>query len=114
MNIAHALLNLPDYRTRKLIMASTAEVYGLQPNLPINENAPLQPTSPYAVSKAASDMYVRMLCTSFGLNAVILRPTNTYGRKFDTSFIIEYLVTEMLKKQSLYWCSRFCKRLYVC
>ena len=31
-----------------------------------------------------------------------MRPTNSYGRKFDTSFIIEYLVTQMLKGKKIY------------
>ncbi|MEM5797295.1 MAG: SDR family NAD(P)-dependent oxidoreductase [Candidatus Aenigmatarchaeota archaeon] len=102
MNIAHAMLGLSDYETRKLIAASTAEVYGLQKINPIPEDVQLNPTSPYAVSKAAADMYIRMMCHIFGLNAIILRPTNTYGRKFETGFLVEYLITEMLKGNKVY------------
>jgi len=102
MNIAHSLLELQDPQTRKLIAASTAEVYGIQPNVPLKENLPLHPSSPYAVSKAAADLYLRMMFNSFSLNGTILRPTNSYGRKFDTSFIVEYIVTQMLKGQKVY------------
>ena len=102
MNIAHSLLELQDPQTRKLIAASTAEVYGIQPNVPLKENLPLHPSSPYAVSKAAADLYLRMMFNSFNLNGTILRPTNSYGRKFDTSFIVEYTVTQMLKGQKVY------------
>ena len=102
MNIAHSLLELQDPQTRKLIAASTAEVYGIQPNVPLKENLPLHPSSPYAVSKAAADLYLRMMFNSFNLNGTILRPTNSYGRKFDTSFIVEYIVTQMLKGQKVY------------
>ena len=102
MNIAHSLLELQDPQTRKLIAASTAEVYGIQPNVPLKENLPLHPSSPYAVSKAAADLYLRMMFNSFSLNGTILRPTNSYGRKFDTSFIVEYTVTQMLKGQKVY------------
>ena len=58
MNIAHALLELPDPQTRKLVAASTAEVYGLQKKAPLKESCCLKPSSPYAVSKAAADLYL--------------------------------------------------------
>jgi GDP-mannose 4,6-dehydratase len=102
MNVAHSLLDLPDPQTRKLIAASTAEVYGIQSNEPLREELTLCPSSPYAVSKAASDLYLRMMFLSFDLNGTILRPTNSYGRKFDNSFVIEYLVTQMLKGEKIY------------
>ena len=102
MNIAHSLLELQDPRTRKLIAASTAEVYGIQPNAPLKETLPLHPSSPYAVSKAAGDLYLQMMFNSFNLNGTIFRPTNSYGRKFDTSFMVEYLVTQMMKGQKVY------------
>lgn len=102
MNVAHAMLELPDLQTRKLVAASTAEVYGLQEREPLKEALTLRPTSPYAVSKAAADLYLQMMFHTYSLNGTVLRPANTYGRKFDTSFIIEYLVTEMLKGEKVY------------
>jgi GDP-mannose 4,6-dehydratase len=102
MNVAHALLELPDPNSRKLVAASTAEVYGLQENKPLKETLPLHPSSPYAVSKAAADLYLQMMFNAFDLNGSIMRPANSYGRKFDTSFIIEYLVTQMLKDETVY------------
>ena len=65
MNVAHSLLELQDPKTRKLIAASTAEVYGIQTNEPMKESLPLRPSSPYAVSKAAGDLYLRMMFHSF-------------------------------------------------
>ncbi len=102
MNIAHALLELPDPKSRKLVAASTAEVYGLQENKPLKETTPLCPSSPYAVSKAAGDLYLQMMFNTYDLHGSIMRPANSYGRKFDTSFIIEYLVTSMLKGETVY------------
>jgi GDP-mannose 4,6-dehydratase len=102
MNVAHAMLELPDPQTRELISASTAEVYGLQPEEPMKESLALKPTSPYAVSKAAADLYLQMMFHTNYLNGTILRPANTFGRKFDTSFLIEYLVTQMLKDERVY------------
>jgi len=102
MNVAHAMLELPDPQTRKLVAASTAEVYGLQGKEPLKETLALRPTSPYAVSKAAADLYLQMMFHTYNLNGSVIRPTNSYGRKFDTSFIIEYLVTQMLKGEKVY------------
>ncbi len=102
MNIAYSLLELPDFKNRRLITASTAEVYGIQKVQPITEEATLNPSSPYAISKVAADMYLRMMIDSYGLNATIMRATNSFGRKFDKSFVVEYLVTEMLKGNKIY------------
>jgi GDP-mannose 4,6-dehydratase len=102
MNVAHSLLELPDAQTRKIAAASTAEVYGFQGNIPLKEKIPLKPSSPYAVGKAAADMYVQMMFNTFDLHGTILRPTNSYGRKFDTSFLVEYLITQMLKGDDVY------------
>jgi nucleoside-diphosphate-sugar epimerase len=49
-----------------------------------------------------ADLYLQMMFHTYSLNGTVLRPANTYGRKFDTSFIIGYLVTEMLKGEKVY------------
>ncbi len=102
MNVAHALLELPDPQKRKLIAASTAEVYGIQGDEPLKETLALKPSSPYAVTKAAADLYLQMMFNSFDLHGTVMRPTNSYGRKFEKNFIVEYLITQMLKGESLY------------
>jgi GDP-4-dehydro-6-deoxy-D-mannose reductase len=102
INIVHSILEMPDPKSHRLIAASTAEVYGNQESKPFKETLPLNPTSPYAVSKAAMDMYLRMASSAYSLNCTILRPTNSYGRRFETGFIVEYLVTTMLKGARTY------------
>ena len=103
MNIVHAMLELSDYKKRKLVAASTAEVYGVHAGKkPLAEDASLKPSSPYAVTKVAADKYLQMAAQVYDLNAVVLRPSNTYGRKFDKSFMAEYLITTMLKKEKVY------------
>ena len=102
MNVAHSLLELPDAQNRRLLAASTAEVYGIQGNEPLKETLALKPSSPYAVSKAAGDIYLQMMFNTYGLHGTVLRPTNSYGRKTDNSFIMEYLITQMLKGENVY------------
>lgn len=56
------------------VFASTDQVYGPNPPLPIPETAPLEPEGPYAASKAAADMLVRQLP-----GVVVARLVNVYG-----------------------------------
>lgn len=104
MNVVHALMQLPDYEKRRLLVASTAEVYGNhgEDEKPLKETALLNPSSPYAVSKAAADMYVRMASEVYNVDGVVLRPVNTYGRRFETNFMVEYTITSMLKGEKIY------------
>ena len=103
INIAESLRELYGPEKVRLVVASTAEVYGIQEkNEPFTENLRLEPSSPYAVSKAALDMYLRMLYTVYGFNVVILRNSNTFGRKYEAGFFTEYLITEMLRGKEIY------------
>ncbi|MDO8589687.1 MAG: GDP-mannose 4,6-dehydratase [bacterium] len=101
INLIHAALNLP--RLKKFIFASTMETYGFQKEKrPFKENILLHPGSPYAVSKAACEYYLEMVSKVFGLPYIILRPCNTYGRKHNAGFIVEYLITKMLAGEDVY------------
>jgi nucleoside-diphosphate-sugar epimerase len=101
-NLIHAALSLTP-NLKRFVLASTMEVYGWQDRQePFAEDLPLHPASPYAVSKAAADMYVRMMGKVSELNFTVLRPCNTYGRKNETRFIVEYLINSMLRKEKVY------------
>ena len=102
VNMAEAVRDLYGNDKVRFIVASTAEVYGIQEEKPFIEDLRLEPSSPYAVAKASMDMYVRMLIQVYNFNAVILRNSNTFGRKYDPSFFTEYTITEMLKGNDVY------------
>ena len=101
-----ATINLVELATKiknleKFIFASTMETYGWQPvRKPFTENLPLHPDSPYAVSKVAAEKYIQMVTRAFGFPAIILKPCNTFGRKNEKGYIMEYIITEMLKGKS--------------
>lgn len=63
----------------RFVFASSCAVYGHPESLPVSEAAPLQPTSPYGVQKAAGDRYVRLYAELYGLETVALRYFNVYG-----------------------------------
>lgn len=63
----------------KFIFASSCAVYGEPKYLPINEEHPLDPLSPYAVSKLAVEKLCRVYNRLYGLKTVSLRLFNVYG-----------------------------------
>ncbi len=63
----------------KVIYESSREVYGDMPELPVSENSPLKPKSPYALSKAVADSICYGYYTSYKLEIMIVRCCNVYG-----------------------------------
>jgi UDP-glucose 4-epimerase len=62
-----------------LVHFSSSEAYGTCEYAPMDEKHPLNGTTPYAASKAASDQLVFSYCMTFGIDASIIRPFNNYG-----------------------------------
>ena len=64
-----------------VILASTGQVYGLAPedSRPLNEDTPLDPRSPYAVSKVCCELLARQAWAHEGVPTVILRTFNYTG-----------------------------------
>lgn len=63
----------------RVVLASSAAVYGDLDQMPLEEHFPLRPLSPYAVSKRVDELYAEMYTRSFGLDVVALRYFNVYG-----------------------------------
>lgn len=64
---------------KKFIFASSMAVYGGRARLPVAEEGPLEPISPYGAGKLAGEMYVRQLSRYYGFESIVLRYFNTYG-----------------------------------
>jgi len=58
---------------------STDEVYGDIVEGSHTEESPLSPSNPYSASKAAADMLVKAWARTYGVDYILLRPTNNYG-----------------------------------
>jgi dTDP-glucose 4,6-dehydratase len=68
------------YGINKFINISTDEVYGdLGEGGHFSETTPLNPSSPYSVSKASADMLGRAYQRTYGLPVITVRPSNNYG-----------------------------------
>lgn len=63
---------------RRYVHISTPEVYGSCDN--VIEDAPLKPSTPYAASKAAGDLFIFTLVKHYGFPMVMIRSTNVYGK----------------------------------
>lgn len=68
-----------DKNSIRLIYISTDEVYGEILDEPADENTILDPTNPYAATKAAADILVQTYMKCYGINAKIIRANNIYG-----------------------------------
>ncbi len=83
------------------IHVSTDEVYGSLENDSATEDFPLQPNSPYAASKAASDLLARSYFVTHGLDIRITRCCNNYGPNQFPEKVIPVLTKAGLNQQKL-------------
>ncbi len=78
----------------RIVFASSAAIYGDDPNLPKEETDPPQPISPYAVSKLSGEHYLACYAKLFGLQAVALRYFNVYGPRQDPSSMYSGVISK--------------------
>lgn len=87
---------------KRFVHISTDEVYGsLGPTGKFVETTPLDPTSPYAASKAASDLMVLACHKTHKLDAIVTRCTNNYGPYQFPEKLIPLFVTNALEGKKL-------------
>jgi UDP-glucose 4-epimerase len=89
---------------KRFVYASSTAVYGEGNPLPLKEDHPLKPISPYAASKASAEHYCRAFGSCYGLNSAILRYFNVYGpgqRRSSYSGVITRFFQNALKGEPL-------------
>lgn len=86
----------------RFLHVSTDEVYGsLEPGEMASEGSQLAPSSPYAASKAASDLLVRSFWHTYGFPGVITRASNNYGPNQFPEKLIPLMITNALEGKKL-------------
>mgnify|MGYP001050676132 CR=1 FL=1 len=88
---------------KTLIHFSSSEVYGDAKQVPMDENHPLEPSTPYGASKIASDHLVLSYYRTFGIDTSIIRPFNNYGpRQNEGTYagVIPLTIKRILKGES--------------
>jgi len=89
-----------DFDIKRLVLASSCVIYGEAKNLPISEEEPPRPKSPYGVSKMASEAYWILAHELYGLKTVALRYFNVYGprqRPGEYGGVISSFISRVLK-----------------
>ena len=91
-----------------VLMCSTSEVYGKvdKINVPINENCPINPASPYAVSKVTQDLLCNVYNNSYGLKTIRTRMFSYINPRredlFATAFAKQIVMIENGIQDTLY------------
>ncbi|PIO00575.1 hypothetical protein COT72_00670 [archaeon CG10_big_fil_rev_8_21_14_0_10_43_11] len=88
-----------EYPVERFVYAGSSEQYGNlgEEHMPLNENSPFRPSSPYAVGKLAGDLMCQVYYESYGVPCVRVRNFNSFGRKHDANYITEKVIYHALK-----------------
>jgi len=86
---------------QRYVQISTDEVYGSLPTGEADEQAPLQPNSPYAASKTAADHLARAYHVTYGFPMLIIRASNNYGPYQFPEKFLPLMITNAIEDQSL-------------
>jgi UDP-glucose 4-epimerase len=98
LNVLQSCLNS---RVRKLINASSSSVYGSMQYLPLDEDHPRLPVSPYGVSKLTGEHYCRVFSELHGLRTTSLRPFTVYGPRMRPDAAIFIFADRALKDETI-------------
>lgn len=82
MNVLNVALKA---KTKRVVFASSSSVYGEQTHLPIAEDQPLHPITPYGASKLSGEKYCEAYSRTYGLSTISLRYFNVYGERQSTN-----------------------------
>ncbi|MDO8487422.1 MAG: GDP-mannose 4,6-dehydratase [Candidatus Curtissbacteria bacterium] len=101
INILDSLVKIKS--NAKILIVGSADEYGNvdKKDLPVKEDHPLSPGSPYAVSKVAQDMLGYQYFLNYGLNIVRVRPSNHIGPRQAPVFVVSAFASQIavLEKQ---------------
>ncbi len=95
------LLSARDAGVKRFVHTSTSEVYGTAQKVPITEDHPLNPQSPYAATKVGADKLALSFYMSFDLPVVVVRPFNTYGPRQSARAVIPTIIIQALTSDRL-------------
>lgn len=82
----------------RLLSVGSSEEYGNveEDNLPIRENQPLQPISPYAVARVSQEMLSRIFSDAFHMQIVLTRSFNHIGPRQDSRFAVPSFINRIM------------------
>lgn len=84
LGLANILQLSRAYGVRKAVFASSAAVYGLNEEIPLTEDSPCAPLSPYGMNKWVGEQYCKQWQDVFGIETLCFRFSNVYGPRQGT------------------------------
>jgi len=93
----NVLLAAKEAQVPKIVFASSSSVYGVPQILPITEDHPTNPNSPYAASKLAAEKYCKVFQEVYGLNIVMLRYFSVYGPRGRPDQVVRAFVDRLAR-----------------
>ena len=79
----------------------SAYLYGIPENLPINEEHRVRPNNPYAHSKFLAEDLCKFYSKFYDVNISIVRPFNVYGKGQKKTFLIPFIIDQVLHKETI-------------
>lgn len=79
--VLHVLEACRIHGTGHILFSSSAAVYGDNLHIPLKETERLVPTSPYGITKMATEHYLRVYHELYGMDATVFRFANVYGER---------------------------------
>jgi len=86
-----------DKGVKRVVFASSAAVYGNNPELPKREDMKPEPESPYGLAKVAAEHYLAVFAKLYGLETVGLRFFNAYGPRQDPGSLYSGVISKFVK-----------------
>ena len=93
-----------EFKVKRVVYASSSSVYGNSKVSPKNEDMPVNPLSPYALSKYTAERYMQIYYNLYGVETVCLRYFNVFGPNQDPnseySAVIPKFIKSIIKSES--------------
>lgn len=83
----------------RLVYAASSSAYGNQEKLPLSEDMPADPLSPYGLQKHVGELYAKVFATVYGLQTVSVRFFNVYGPRLDPDGAYALVIGRFLKQR---------------
>ena len=77
----NVLMAARDAKVKRFVYSASSSAYGNQTSMPLKENMPASPLSPYGLQKYVGELYCRLFYEIYGLPTVCLRYFNVYGKR---------------------------------
>ncbi len=91
-------------KVKRVVCVSSSSVYGETTQMPLQEDQPTRPISPYAASKLADELYCGLFSRAYGLETVVVRYFNVFGPRQslenEYAVVVPRFITCLLRGES--------------